>query len=834
MQVNPKSLLDDAKKAVQLTNPAVRAAAITLLGTMFLYMGNSLLLHFENEKPALKQQIQAEFDKNVDQKAPVPSRGVKNSASKSSTIDENDDDGDDGSIEIAMINAADLLPRIDISGQITEALLTEMSDKNWKTRNEGLTRLQGILNEAKMIKPNIGDLPGALAPRLLDSNAKIAQTTMAICEQLATAMGPSCKQHARTLFPGFVHGLGDNKTFIRQASISCINTWGDQCGYKEFFEGEMIADALKTGGPVLRTELWGWLAEKLPNLPVKSIQKDELNAFIPYLYANICDRSADVRKNANDCVLGVMIHLGYDQMMRALEKQKPTSKKEIQAALDKARPNLPVKPLPPSKAPTKQATTEDKTIRSGAAANKRPATAKQPASTNGNAQAAQNSRGKKNDDEEDFSPLLPINNLKNQRFLDEQKLKVLKWSFTQPREEFVELLRDQMVAANINRDLITKAFHEDFRYHLKVIEMLIDYLPNNEKPLIANLDLVLKWLSLRFYDTNPSVLLKGLEYLKRVFTMLCDNKYTLSEIEGSALVPHLILKIGDPKDAVRSQVRDIIRLLNSIHPMTKIFSFLMDGLKSKNARQRSECLDELGYLISKTNTIAICQPTPQVALKEIARHISDRDNSVRNAALNCVTQAYFITGEKIYKLIGQMTDKDLSMLDERIKRTKRPVREEQPPPEIKSNNKESYDIQEMPPEPVEEIVAPVPEEQPKPVQMPPQRQTINGIPVRTTQRPFGLDPDVVADIENNWVKLEEIQRNRQPIPEHDINFLYSPIKVHLIDGVGYPQDRFEKLLLRSQNNAHVHTGLSPSHAAMYQGTPSPPKNTGNYNRIMET
>lgn len=96
----------------------------------------------------------------------------------------------------------------------------------------------------------------------------------------------------------------------------------------------------------------------------------------------------------------------------------------------------------------------------------------------------------------------------------------------------------------------------------------------------------------------------------------------------------------------------------------------MDGLKSKNARQRTECLDELGYLIENYG-LTVCQPSQQVALKEIARHISDRDNSVRNAALNSVVQAYFLAGEKVYKLIGQLNEKDLSMLDERIKRAKK-------------------------------------------------------------------------------------------------------------------------------------------------------------------
>lgn len=168
-----------------------------------------------------------------------------------------------------------------------------------------------IITDAKRINASIGDLPQALAQRLVDSNAKIAQTALAICQQLAEAMGASCKQHVRDLFPGFLHGLGDGKQFIRTASITCMNVWGDQCGYKEFFDNEMLADAMKTGSPALRSELWAWLAEKLPLIACKTIAKDELLSCIPHLYANICDRNADVRKNANDSIYGFMLHLGF-------------------------------------------------------------------------------------------------------------------------------------------------------------------------------------------------------------------------------------------------------------------------------------------------------------------------------------------------------------------------------------------------------------------------------------------------------------------------------------------------------------------------------------------
>lgn len=38
-------------------------AAISLLGVIYMYMGDTLRVFFEKEKPALLQQINAEFEK---------------------------------------------------------------------------------------------------------------------------------------------------------------------------------------------------------------------------------------------------------------------------------------------------------------------------------------------------------------------------------------------------------------------------------------------------------------------------------------------------------------------------------------------------------------------------------------------------------------------------------------------------------------------------------------------------------------------------------------------------------------------------------------------------
>lgn len=48
--------------------------------------------------------------------------------------------------------------------------MSKIGDKNWKIRKEGLDEVASIINEAKFIQPNMGELGAALKSRLNDSN----------------------------------------------------------------------------------------------------------------------------------------------------------------------------------------------------------------------------------------------------------------------------------------------------------------------------------------------------------------------------------------------------------------------------------------------------------------------------------------------------------------------------------------------------------------------------------------------------------------------------------------------------------------------------------------
>uniref|UniRef100_A0A8C3KMX4 Cytoskeleton associated protein 5 n=1 Tax=Calidris pygmaea TaxID=425635 RepID=A0A8C3KMX4_9CHAR len=676
--LNVKAFISNVKTALAATNPAVRTSAITLLGVMYLYVGPPLRMFFEDEKPALLSQIDAEFEKMQGQTAPAPTRGISRHSGGSG------DDGEEEEQEDVVNDVVDLLPRTDIGDKITAELVSKIGDKNWKIRKEGLDEVTSIINDAKFIQPNIGELPAALKSRLNDSNKILVQQTLSILQQLATAMGPNIKQHVKNLGIPVITVLGDSKNNVRAAALATVNAWAEQTGMKEWLEGEDLSAELKKENPFLRQELLGWLAEKLPTL--RSVPSDLLLC-VPHLYSCLEDRNGDVRKKAQDALPFFMMHLGFEKMAKATGKLKPTSKDQVLAMLEKAKANMPAKPAPPAKA-------SSRAVGGAAPAKFQPASAlaedsgsntmeskpdAKKAKAGGPSSKAKGVQGKKvlskpnlkEDDDKSGPIFIIVPNGKEQRMKDEKGLKVLKWNFTTPRDEYIEQLKTQMSSC-VAKWLQDEMFHADFQHHNKALAVMIEHLESEKDGVISCLDLILKWLTLRFFDTNTSVLMKTLEYLKLLFSLLSQEEYHLTENEASSFIPYLILKVGEPKDVIRKDVRAILNRMCLVYPASKMFTFIMEGTKSKNSKQRAECLEELGCLVESYG-MNVCQPSPGKALKEMATHIGDRDNTVRNAALNTIVTVYNVHGDQVFKLIGNLSDKDMSMLEERIKRSaKRP------------------------------------------------------------------------------------------------------------------------------------------------------------------
>jgi len=229
-----------------------------------------------------------------------------------------------------------------------------------------------------------------------------------------------------------------------------------------------------------------------------------------------------------------------------------------------------------------------------------------------------------------------------------------------------------MQLAGWNTALISNCFNVDFKYHLKAIDSISEFLSNsdNEDAILHNSDLIFKWIALRFFDTNPSVILRMFDLLLRIFDVMKERKILLSEIEAQNFIPHMIVKTGDPKDVLRQKVHDVLDRIKDIYSPIKLYTYVAAGLNSKNSRQRTTCLEELSYFIKIYGT-TVCQPSSTTACKEIAKQIGDKDGAVRNAALNCLLEIYHFEGEKLLKILANLKQKELEMLEKRLKRANR-------------------------------------------------------------------------------------------------------------------------------------------------------------------
>jgi cytoskeleton-associated protein 5 len=356
--IDMKSLVVQLKAGLANSNPSVRSATIQLIGTLYLFIGPQIRVLFESEKAALLEQIDTEIGKYKDQKAPAPIRFKKGCTSvKTDDASSNEEE--------TQSEPQDLMPRVDISDKLTEELMTQLNDKNWKERQAGLEKIEGILKEAKFIVANLNDFPTHLNKRLVDSNKVISQNSLRICEKLAETMGINGKKYCSTLASGMIQALTDSKEALRKMAIATLNSWFTHCGgLAPFLEGETLVESFATSNPNLKTELCNWLASVLPKskkLP------PELKALISPLYTCLEDRNADVRAAAQSLIEPLMSHVGPNEMLRVMGKAKPSSVTVIQPIIDKARADLaakqPAAPPPPpapvqsSAAPTKAAAT---------------------------------------------------------------------------------------------------------------------------------------------------------------------------------------------------------------------------------------------------------------------------------------------------------------------------------------------------------------------------------------------------------------------------------------------------------------------------------------------
>eukprot|EP00043_Microstomoeca_roanoka_P017935 m.188939 g.188939 ORF g.188939 m.188939 type:complete len:2143 (-) comp16735_c0_seq1:1771-8199(-) len=693
MQLSVKSVVAFAREMLASTNAGVRTAAIELLGTLRLFVGPSLSSLFQDEKPALLQLINEKFEAVSGEKAPAATRFVAG-AKKASRASSNDDGEDDnngtssqsgssslpnkkGKKQVEEEDAADdLIPRENLGDHVPADLIANLDDKSWKVRNEALEQLGDVLKRHPRLKPEVGDVLQVLKRRLSDSNKNLVIIALNHLNAIGVALGrKGCRHNLSQVLSDVLNNLADNKDAVRAAVIDTLSAWTDQAGIAAVIETEAVPACLASGKPNAQSGILAWLSERLT--PLDTDDLPQLKGLVKPVMQCLQDRNSGVRKAAQQLVPDLARSIGVDRMRKLAGTLPSTSKDVVIGLLDKipttTTPNAPSASKKQDTAASESDDGKVSAVKTTKAGSKKPSSAAL-AKTEPTGKSAQPSSTSSNDTGAGSDQPLTMDNRKQQRIKDDKAHKSLKWNFTTPREEYVQQLQSSLKAA-VSKQLYSQMFSDDFREHCKAIDTLSkavtkqagESAPQADEA-IAILDLLLMWVTLRFFETNPKTQLKAMTFLKTLFEAVADQSYALSEYEASSFIPYLIQKLGDKMENIRDDTHAVLALMIRSYPGSKMFTYLLDGLKSKNSRQRAGCLVAMNNLLASQG-MAVCEQVgAPKALKTVTKQVADRDHPVRSAALDFIVTAHEIQGDGIYKLMGTVPDKSMSLITERVKR----------------------------------------------------------------------------------------------------------------------------------------------------------------------
>lgn len=382
-----------------------------------------------------------------------------------------------------------------------------------------------------------------LKSRLADKNLNLRTMALEITGTLAVAMGKPFDKYVKVVTGPVVNVLTDSKADLRTAGIATLGSIRKVCGLEPMVSA--IATSLPTDSAVLRKDLLTWLAESLKDDMPTNL---DLSPLVPSILTCLQDRSADVRKAAQSCLPGLITNVGYDHIIQKIGDLKPASRQTVMPMIEAAR-SLAV----PAKPTLKQ---EDEAKESQPKLKSKPVPNKRNPSTAPNAKSTPVASTSESSDR--AAPILSSDNRAKQARAKKDS-SIGKWTFEAPRPDLLEHLSMQMennFSAEVRALLFSTGNHADKDY-LNAVTILDDCIASPELShdkygvdytdmkarYVANADLVLKYLTLRFFDTGTTMMMKCLDLLEHLVAVLDDESYHLTEYEASAFLPFFINKV---------------------------------------------------------------------------------------------------------------------------------------------------------------------------------------------------------------------------------------------------------------------------------------------------
>ncbi|GMF17138.1 unnamed protein product [Phytophthora fragariaefolia] len=687
---NPRVLIDFSKGPLGLesSNPKVRSAATILLCAMYSQLGPALLpiLNLDSWKPALAATVQAEFEKTGFDPAKAKSsvkRQVKHQEEAPAAAD-----------------PGALFGRVDVSGQITKELLEDMKNETdkvaWKKRAEAMDTIQAICEGAgcaiEFTRP-VQEMLRSLKARLNDSNANLKVKAANVIGVVAASIGPDVAKMSKILGASLIAGVADNKKTMQAAAVQALHKWVCHNDETSSLCMESLLSPLSEGlmNTVGRAELLGWAVEHL-----QKCDKLDLNCLVSPTVQCMMDKSSDAREKAQQLLVEVMKSVGKDTVLTsgcrdikpaAMRALKPLLQKVCEA-VDASGVSTPSVTEPsssssgPSTTPLAVAAPSAGHSAAGSGIGRggirRRASASAASGTPVKSRLARpgslrvpvaSSAAASENVEKEASPLLKMSTNKPARLAKGQ---YNKWIFEttsvsemNTRKGEIEAEWKPFLSPEFHAKLFAQSLEKGM---LAAMDELTLCIVHQAEEVIACLDLVLKWCTLRIVDNNVQALAKLLEVLVKLFEMLKDISYQLDDVEAAILLPYLLQESGQSKPRFRVRFRDVMKLVVDVYNPEKYAPYLMECFNgSKNMKSRCECIDLIEYIVGIHGYHVIGRK----CIKDVGKFVVAHEKELRESSINTLVAVYMRTEggnpDKFFRFAGITTQQGIDLLNARLK-----------------------------------------------------------------------------------------------------------------------------------------------------------------------
>ena len=347
--IDLKNLIDFSVKIANHTNPQIRSISIEIICLLYKFVGPDLKKLISGVKEATMKLIEKELEKisfNNEDNDNNTSNKVKdllnndnktkknknNSNTNNSTINTNSSNLNN--ININVNNNK----RIDISKEITQKLIKDISRGKWVEKKEGIEYINSLIDKTnnKISKNGLQDLFDLIKEKLNDGNINLVKMIIQLLSHLIIALETQIKSYSKNLVYPLLLKLSDKNKQIRDECVTCLDNWIKMQNF-EIFAVFLPQLLMSNENFEMRNEILNLLNKNkqlIKNDYPKPFFKELTKAFLICLQ----DKNASIRNTTEELIKDLSNFIPREKYILELKDMKRSISDYLYNILDKVLP----------------------------------------------------------------------------------------------------------------------------------------------------------------------------------------------------------------------------------------------------------------------------------------------------------------------------------------------------------------------------------------------------------------------------------------------------------------------------------------------------------------